>query len=65
MCSSGPDPQPMEGAGSLRWLEGCLIRLAAIGSAVSLPDPAPGWDARVSLAFQGRNPLKDFYGLLF
>lgn len=65
MCSSGPDPQPVEGAGSLDWLEGVLIRLAAVGSATALPDPAPGWDAQVSLAFLGRNLLKDFYGLLF
>lgn len=35
-------------------------------SAVTLPDPAPGWgNAQVTLAFLGRNLLKDFYGLLF
>lgn len=37
MCSSGPDPQPMEGAGSLHRLEGVLIRLAAVGSPAALP----------------------------
>lgn len=65
MCSSGPDPQPVEDAGSLYWLEGVLIRLAAVGSAAPFPNLAPAWDAQASLAFLGRNPLKDFYGLLF
>jgi len=43
MCSSGPAPQPVEGAGSLCQLEGVLPKLAAVGSVVAVPAPAPGW----------------------